>query len=115
MPVTDEAIATEETTSDDEIAAMQAKLDAAKKAKAEARAKLVSDAMSRGEPAPKPNRDGAFEGEVVEGFPYRWDRKSRSWVAFSGVDRTKQIPEGFEHVGDGSRDNPHNVTLANRW
>jgi hypothetical protein len=99
--------------SDDEIIALQTKLDNANKTKAAARAKVVADAKSRGEPAPQPSRDGRFDNETIDGF--RWSAASHSWIEFVGTDRTVEVPEGFVHVGDGSPEHPHDVRLSDRW
>lgn len=60
-----------------------------------------------------PDRDGKQADEVVG--HYRWDANARAWVEFRGVDRTKNVPEGYEHVGDGTPGNPHRVSLIQRW
>lgn len=101
------------TTSEDDIAAMQAKLDKAKADRAAAVAKTAADAKARGEAAPQPTRDGRFDDEVLDGF--RWSNVTRKWTPFAGVDRTENVPEGFEHVGDGSEENPHQLVASARW
>lgn len=34
-----------------------------------------------------------------------------------GIDRTQKenVPDGFEHSGDGSPEKPHNVSPVSRW
>lgn len=63
-----------------------------------------------------PDRDGKRPDEVVGKF--RWDVEAKDgpeWVDHVGVDRTKNVPDGYEHLGDGTEANPHRVVPISRW
>jgi hypothetical protein len=65
-----------------------------------------------------PTRAGEYDGEVVDGW--RYDRASDEWVSHRGVDFSDEasanaMPFGHEHVGDGSKEKPHEVRAVQRW
>jgi len=64
----------------------------------------------------KPEGQGEYDGEVKDGWQY--SRRDRSWIEWKGVDHSQEkgsLPYGYEHVGDGSAQNPHRVQQKQSW
>jgi hypothetical protein len=62
-----------------------------------------------------PTHDGTYADETVDGF--RWNAPTHAWVEYVGIDRSDsaQVPEGFIHTGDGSKEHPHDVRPVASW
>ena len=63
----------------------------------------------------KPTQPGSKDGEEKDG--HVWDKSINDWRDNRPVDFNNEVnvPLGFEKIGDGSPERPHQVRQQSRW